>query len=52
MQRWLLLVELRAELLANLGADVYQAAWEGGEGLDAATVAAHLMARSDDNGDR
>ena len=52
MQRWPLLVELRAELLADLGADVYQAAWERGEALDAAIVAARLLAPSDANGDR
>ena len=51
MQRWPVLVELRAELLADLGADVYQAAWERGQALDAATVAARLLAPSDGSGD-
>ena len=51
MQHWPLLVGLRADLQAGLSAAVFQAAWERGETLDAAIIAAGLLAPSDGNGE-
>ena len=44
MERWGLLIRLRADLETTLGATAYQAAWERGETLDLKTVVGEMIA--------
>ncbi len=43
MEQWPLLTEVRAELEAELGAEIYQSAWERGKALDVGMVMAALL---------
>jgi hypothetical protein len=40
---WPLMIRLRADLEAELGSEVYVAAWERGKGLDVETIIAELL---------
>ncbi len=51
MEKWPLLTRLRADLEAELGAEVYSAAWERGAALDLETTARALLAHWGVSGD-
>jgi predicted ATPase/DNA-binding CsgD family transcriptional regulator len=53
LEKWQLLTQLRADLEAELGSEVYQAAWERGKQLDLETVVQELLTEfsNDDDGE-